>query len=196
MSLNDALRERAELCPRQAEVTSAPSIKWPIAVPAVAEESRNWVIATFAIASSAPLLLTQDVGMVYETQTKDTHTLRFKPSEVSSQFRDNLDRALELIRLEIKSNFAHILMLDAAALDAGLAEHRRATPRSTRVDVTVFSQSDVMANLKLAKQEVAPATRISVNLPVNLNPTRLQQRLSILMEATRRALKRESGLHL
>ncbi len=196
MSLNDALRERAELCPQLTEVAPIPAIKRPALVPATAEESKNWVVATFAIASSTPLVLTQASGLVYETQVKDTHTLRFKPSEVSGQFRDNIDRALELIRLQIKSDFAHILMLDAAAADAGLAEDRRATPRSTRVAVTVFSQSDVMANLKLAKQEVAPATRISVNLPVNLSLPRLQQRLSVLMEATRRALKRESGLHL
>lgn len=196
MSLDAALRERAELCPQPTGVTTAPAIKWPALVPLPAEESSNWVIATFSIASSAPLILTQDAGIVYDTQVKDTHTLRFKPTEVSAQFRDNLDRTLELIRLQIKSDFSHILMLDAAAADAGLAEHRRATPRSTRVDVTVFSQSDVMANLKLAKQEVAPATHISVNLPVNLSPPRLQQRLSVLMEATRRALKRESGLRL
>lgn len=196
MSLDAALRERAEPCPQKAEVTPAAVIKWPVPAPAAAKESQNWVIATFSIISSLPLVLRQEHGMVYETQAKDTHTLRFKPSEVSSQFRDSLNRALELIRLDIKSEFAHILMLDAAAADAGLSEKRRATPRSTRVDVTVFSQSDVMDNLKLAKHEVAPATRITVNLPVSLSPQRLQQRLSVFMEATRRALKRESGLQL
>ncbi|MBY0428060.1 MAG: hypothetical protein K2Q32_02455, partial [Alphaproteobacteria bacterium] len=135
MSLNDALRERAELCPQQTEATPAPAIRWPVLVPLAADRSSHWVIATFTIASDKPLALVEAPGMVYETQVKDIHTLRFKPSEISSQFRDNLGRALELIRLTIKSEFAHIAMLDATAADAGLPEKRRATPRSTRVDV-------------------------------------------------------------
>ena len=196
MPQSTVLRHAAEVYPAQPEPLLAPTFRRPVLVPLPVREPTDWVIASFAIASSKPLTLMQEGGIVLQTQDIQSPELRFKPDAISDQFQANIERALARIRDKIEGEFRHILMLDAAAADAGLDEKRRPTPRSTQVGVTVYSKTDAMADLRRAKLEVAPARQISVNFPVTLRLDKFQARLDVFMEKTRQALSRESGLRL
>ena len=193
MTQQVALLQRAEPCAHTASTQPIPQplpepMRMRPALAAVqAKEPSDVLAITTSVISGQPLVLIDTPNYVRTTHAPPTTTDLLKLDDTSHNFRENLEKALLLIKLDIKSEFAHILMLDATAAQAGIPEVRRETPRSTRVSITVAKQSAAALDWRIAHMENVPARNISINLPVTLTPERMRSRVNVLLEATRRA---------